>query len=143
MIELFQTTYASSDLANIAQKVLDQIQLAETKNTVVALSGELGAGKSTLVREILYRLGLNKNIPVLSPTFSYYQIYEINLKKVIHADFYRASKILAAEFTEVIDSADLCFIEWLENGHIELKPDFFLNLSYVDEDFRTLKCLRS
>ena len=54
---------------------------------VVALSGELGAGKTTLAREILRALGHVSEVP--SPTFTIVEIYDDLSVPVVHADFYR------------------------------------------------------
>ncbi|RPF72867.1 tRNA (adenosine(37)-N6)-threonylcarbamoyltransferase complex ATPase subunit type 1 TsaE [Aurantiacibacter spongiae] len=54
---------------------------------VVALSGGLGAGKTTLARAILHALGHEGEVP--SPTFTIVEIYENLRLPVVHADFYR------------------------------------------------------
>ncbi|WBY15565.1 tRNA (adenosine(37)-N6)-threonylcarbamoyltransferase complex ATPase subunit type 1 TsaE [Erythrobacteraceae bacterium WH01K] len=54
---------------------------------VVALSGGLGAGKTTLARAIIHALGHEGEVP--SPTFTILQEYESTVPPVVHADFYR------------------------------------------------------
>ena len=54
---------------------------------VVALSGDLGAGKTTLSRAILAALGHAGEVP--SPTFTIIETYERTALPIIHADFYR------------------------------------------------------
>ena len=54
---------------------------------VVALNGPLGAGKTTLARAILRKLGVSKEIP--SPTFTIIEIYDDICPSIVHADFYR------------------------------------------------------
>lgn len=54
---------------------------------VVALTGGLGAGKTTLARAILLSLGHEGEVP--SPTFTILQEYDTTIPPVVHADFYR------------------------------------------------------
>jgi tRNA threonylcarbamoyladenosine biosynthesis protein TsaE len=56
---------------------------------VIALSGELGTGKTTLARAILARLGHQGDVP--SPTFTILELYEAASMRIaaVHADFYR------------------------------------------------------
>lgn len=66
---------------------------------VVALSGELGAGKTTLARSILAALGHDGEVP--SPSFAIVEPYDSPLLRlrVVHADFYRLAD--ASELTEI------------------------------------------
>jgi tRNA threonylcarbamoyladenosine biosynthesis protein TsaE len=80
---------------------------------VVALSGELGAGKTTLARAILAQLGLQEDAP--SPTFTLVQTYDLVLP-VWHVDLYRlegAAQVLELGLDEAFETA-LCLIEWPE-----------------------------
>lgn len=62
---------------------------------VVALSGELGAGKTTLARAVLAALGHHGEVP--SPTFTIIESYEALEPPIIHADFYRLDHPREAE----------------------------------------------
>jgi tRNA threonylcarbamoyladenosine biosynthesis protein TsaE len=83
---------------------------------VVALSGELGAGKTALARGILRALGVTERVP--SPTFTLMQVYETDALPVFHFDLYRVEK--AADLNELgmedalIEGAAL--VEWPEKG---------------------------
>lgn len=83
---------------------------------VVALSGELGAGKTTLARAILAALGVEERVP--SPTFTLVQAYETPRLSVAHVDLYRLRK--PAEIAELglEDALDegAALIEWPERG---------------------------
>ncbi len=87
--------------------------------SVVALSGNLGAGKTTLVQMASKLLGVRRG--VLSPSFSILKIYPARagkIKKVCHIDFYRLAKkeaLLGAK--ECFDDNEaVCFVEWAERA---------------------------
>lgn len=61
---------------------------------VIALSGGLGAGKTTLAREIIAALGYKAEVP--SPTFTIVEVYDLD-PPIVHADFYRLDREQDAE----------------------------------------------
>jgi tRNA threonylcarbamoyladenosine biosynthesis protein TsaE len=75
---------------------------------VVLLEGELGAGKTTLVRGLLEALGWKE--PVRSPTFNLMQVYPVD-PPVLHADLYRVGGWQGIGIEEYLDT-HLCLIEW-------------------------------
>lgn len=75
---------------------------------VVALIGELGAGKTTFVRGVL--TGLGQAEPVRSPTFNLIQLYETQ-PPVLHCDLYRLQGERFDELADFLDS-HVCLIEW-------------------------------
>ncbi|HLX52610.1 MAG TPA: tRNA (adenosine(37)-N6)-threonylcarbamoyltransferase complex ATPase subunit type 1 TsaE [Aquella sp.] len=86
-------------------------------NFVIALSGDLGAGKTTLVREILHALGISGSIK--SPTFTYVEPYKLENIEVYHFDLYRISdpeEWFDLGFDEYFINPHLCFIEWAEKA---------------------------
>ncbi len=86
-------------------------KLAERK--VIALQGDLGAGKTTFVKTIVKQLGSID--AVTSPTFSIVQEYETPDGVIFHFDLYRMESIeevLALDFESYLDTARLTFVEW-------------------------------
>ena len=83
---------------------------------VVLISGEMGVGKTTLIKELLSLYGVTDN--VTSPTFSIINEYLIDNDEVIyHMDLYRIKDIAELEnigFFEYIKSKRTCLIEWGE-----------------------------
>jgi len=75
---------------------------------VVYLSGELGAGKTTLVRGMLAELGHQEG--VRSPTFSLIQLYE-TMPPVAHVDLYRVKSHAGLGLEDLLDT-HLLLIEW-------------------------------
>ena len=77
------------------------------------LQGELGAGKTTLVRGILNALGWNGSVK--SPTYTICEEYELNQFLVLHIDLYRIEnekELNSIGIFEYLESDKLCFIEW-------------------------------
>ena len=86
------------------------------KQNVVLISGEMGVGKTTLIKELLSLYGVTDNVS--SPTFSIINEYMIDNDEVIyHMDLYRVKNIAELEnigFFEYVKSRRTCFIEWGE-----------------------------
>ncbi|HRD52664.1 MAG TPA: tRNA (adenosine(37)-N6)-threonylcarbamoyltransferase complex ATPase subunit type 1 TsaE [Flavobacteriales bacterium] len=90
---------------------------------VFALHGELGAGKTTLIKGFCAALGVSDQAS--SPSFAIVNEYRAaNGEPVYHFDLYRlkdASELEGIGFTEYVDSGHYCFIEWPELAE-ELLP---------------------
>ncbi len=87
--------------------------LAVKQNPSILLTGELGAGKTTLVREWLKYVGSDDLAN--SPTFALHQIYEWNQIPIHHFDLYRikeATEIEELGFSEIWGQEGISFIEW-------------------------------
>jgi len=118
--------------------------LTEENNYPISihLSGDLGTGKTTLVKEVLNYLGIENFIN--SPTFTLIEPYEINDLKIFHIDLYRVEKITelsAIGLEEYLQEANsINFIEWPERGSGFLKdPDIAIWLYHQGETTRKCK----
>ena len=84
--------------------------------TVVALRGEMGAGKTTLIRAVAEAMGVEDQ--VTSPTFALVNQYEgAGGERLFHFDFYRIDDVREAYdlgYEEYFYSGDLCLVEWPE-----------------------------
>lgn len=107
---------------------------------VVALSGNLGAGKTTLARAILEALGLEEEAP--SPTFALVQPYDAPplALPVWHVDAYRLAAPSEARELGLEDAFEtaLCLIEWPEKLGAALPPDVLWVRLDGSGDARTL-----
>ncbi|MEG0788760.1 MAG: tRNA (adenosine(37)-N6)-threonylcarbamoyltransferase complex ATPase subunit type 1 TsaE [Alistipes sp.] len=101
-----------SELSEVAEAVIASLGT----RTVVALRGEMGAGKTTLIREIVAQLGATDL--VTSPTFAIVNQYLTTAgRNIYHFDFYRINRIEEAYdfgYEEYFYSGDLCLVEWPE-----------------------------
>jgi tRNA threonylcarbamoyl adenosine modification protein YjeE len=86
---------------------------------VVALHGELGAGKTTLVRAMCQALGVHDLSAVTSPTFALLHEYDTPIGVVAHADLYRLRNSAELEqlgWDELVARAVVTFVEWPERA---------------------------
>jgi tRNA threonylcarbamoyladenosine biosynthesis protein TsaE len=129
------------ELHNIAEDFLNTLPESET-GTVVALSGDLGAGKTAFSQEIGKALGVAETMQ--SPTFVIEKIYNIDykqFKKLIHIDAYRLEKdseLLHLGWREIIgEKENLILIEWPERVAGIIPEDAFkIQFEFIDESSR-------
>jgi tRNA threonylcarbamoyladenosine biosynthesis protein TsaE len=100
---------------------------------IVLFRGELGAGKTTLVRGILEGLGYSG--AVRSPTYNLIQTYSTSVE-VMHADLYRVASASGIGLEEYFET-HLCLVEWPErlNGLVDEETAWQIRI-IVDEDDR-------
>jgi len=107
--------------------------------SILALSGDLGAGKTTFVQGLALGLGIDQ--PITSPTFIYFNQYEGKLP-LFHFDLYRMKgpeDFLGLGFEEYFEMQGICAIEWPEKV-AELLPPRTIRISFVHggEDTRRI-----
>lgn len=96
-----------------------------TPGTVIALTGELGSGKTTFVQGLARGLGVRQDEPVASPTFVLIHEYHGRLP-LAHVDLYRLDSIREIEglgLEEYMEEPWVCVIEWAEKGEPLLPKD--------------------
>lgn len=105
------------------------------------LEGDLGAGKTTLVRGVLRALGYAGRVK--SPTYTLAEIYGLPAFDLYHFDLYRMHdprEWLDAGFRDVSDGRAVSLIEWPEKAAGWLpQPDVIVRLTIVD-DAREIEC---
>lgn len=109
----------------------EQLASQLTPGMLVFLIGDLGAGKTTLVRGILK--GLGHKGPVKSPTYNLVEPYTIKNLPVFHFDLYRlmgAEELEYMGMRDYLNKESICFVEWPEKGDGLLpKPDVVIKIN--------------
>ena len=124
------------DISNLAKTELLGEKIAEflisfNGLAIFYLNGELGTGKTTLVRAILKAMGWKGSVK--SPTFTILEEYYIADKDIFHSDLYRLEnqndfEMLGVDIDE--NSKGILFIEWPEKiSNFNFGEEFFLKLS--------------
>jgi tRNA threonylcarbamoyladenosine biosynthesis protein TsaE len=94
--------------------------------------GELGSGKTTLIRGLLRGLGIQARVK--SPTYTLVELYAISRLNLYHFDFYRfldEREFAEAGLAEYFHGEGICLVEWPERAGSALpEPDLELTLSY-------------
>lgn len=137
-----------SDINKVAKELLLKISKIKTdKARIIAMSGDLGAGKTTLTQEISKELGIKNS--VVSPTFVIMKIYKTNprdealkeVKRLVHIDAYRLEGYKELEkigWNNLYENKEnLVIIEWPENVKdcLDSKTQY-VYLKHVDEETR-------
>lgn len=103
---------------------------------VISLSGDLGAGKTTLAQSICAGYGVQE--PVTSPTYSLVHRYDAPKSVVIHIDIYRLdneSQLTNIGWDEIMSEHALVIVEWPERAGDRMPPDrLHIDLEYAPND---------
>ncbi len=108
---------------------------------IVALTGELGAGKTCLTKGIAIGLGVLESYPITSPTFTLINEYQGKLT-LYHFDLYRLKGLHEMEdlgYEEYLFGEGVCVIEWAEKiKDLFLDSMVSVSLKYLDENRREI-----
>lgn len=109
------------------------VNMAKSTNTqFIFLKGDIGSGKTTLVKEVAKIL--NEDQLVISPTFNKMFIY----KNMVHIDAYNLIGKTLDSFHDYFEDK-LVFIEWAENLNYKFPDAFQIEISFLDEEKRKYK----
>ena len=107
-----------------------------TPPLIIALSGDLGAGKTTLVQAICAGYGVTE--PVTSPTYALVHEYASSRSPVYHIDLYRLkdeSELTNIGWDDIIASPALVLVEWPERAGAALPADHVpIDLEHLPDD---------
>jgi tRNA threonylcarbamoyladenosine biosynthesis protein TsaE len=106
-----EVTFSLDQIQEVAQQIL-----AQNPNKILLFNGEMGAGKTTLIKQLCKSLGIED--ATSSPTFSLVNEYQTNDNQTVyHFDFYRLNhetEALDMGVDDYLYSGNWCFIEWSE-----------------------------
>ena len=107
----------------------------------ILFDGDLGSGKTTLIKSIGIKIGSKDNI--ISPTFPIVNIYQSNNEKIFHADLYRIDNIEDLNeigFFDIINEKTWVFVEWPKKiiEYLEY-PYSYIKIKVDDSKKRTIK----
>ena len=127
--------YTLEEIDRVAEQLIDSFT-----HSIIAISGQMGSGKTTLVQAIVSQLGSNETVS--SPTFGLVHEYNIANGKLIHMDLYRLEKESELEqlgFDDYISTSNLCLIEWPEIAAKHIQGGcHYLNIEWVNDHKRKL-----
>ena len=111
-------------------------------NAIVALTGDLGTGKTTLVKGIAKGLGINPR-QVSSPSFTLIKEYKKPNLRLFHCDLYRLEdkvEIAGLGIEDYFNQQGILVIEWAERARELLPGDYLqINIFHVSENKRKFK----
>ena len=133
--------YTLKEISEVAKEVI-----ANATSKILLFNGEMGVGKTTLIKEIVKQLGVTDTVS--SPTFSLVNEYQSTLgSKIYHFDFYRINKeeeAMDMGIEEYFYSKNWCLIEWpnkIENL-VPLKS-VSINITSAANNLRTLELINN
>ena len=115
--------------------------LINKRFSIIRIDGEIGSGKTTLIKSLCESLGVLQNVS--SPTFSIVNEYLINNEsKIFHFDFFRIKNPLEAldiGLEDYLESNHLCILEWgqIVNKYLPKEYDLF-SIKKINENTRKL-----
>ena len=137
--------FTRNEITEIAKKIL------EAKPKILALNGPLGAGKTTLTKEIAKALGIKDN--VISPTYVLETEYKIpdSSRLFIHIDCYRmesVSELINLGIEKRIAHGDLIIVEWADKfksqiQNLKSQEVLWIKLDYTDNENERLICFET
>jgi tRNA threonylcarbamoyl adenosine modification protein YjeE len=132
-------TFSSKETKELGRALAKKVRATSSAHprsaTVIAMRGDLGAGKTTLVQGFFNGLGIKKRAP--SPTFVIMRRYGLahkHFKNIFHVDAYRlkdAKALNALQFEDILnDPKNIVLIEWAERAK-ELLPKSAIWLDFA------------
>lgn len=130
-------THSSAETEALGARIAERLGPGD----VVLLSGDLGSGKTTLIRGACRALGVTE--PVTSPTFTIGQRYAGGRLPVSHLDLYRLESLEGEDpglLDDYLDPGGVAFVEWPAAGSGRLgRPALAVRLAHEDEERRRVE----
>ncbi len=124
-------------------KVSDLLLEWRNKSNIIAFYGAMGAGKTTLVKNLCQKLGVNDEVN--SPTFALVNEYQTEtFDSIFHFDFYRIKsleEVFDIGYEDYFYGGSLCLLEWPELID-PLMPEHFIKVEITHGDTDTNRKIR-
>ncbi len=121
----------------VAKKLANLVK----ENTVIALIGDLGTGKTTFVKTFAKELGVLETLK--SPTFNYYLEYKSGRLPLYHFDVYRltdAEEVYEIGYEDCLNCGGITLIEWADIIESELPKEYIeIKFNYYAEEEREIE----
>ena len=107
--------------------------------TVIAYSGDLGAGKTAFTRGIARGLGILE--PVTSPTYTIVNEYDTGRLPLFHFDMYRlhsSEDLWDIGWEDYLERGGICAVEWSENVEAALESPLWVRITKLEENTRSI-----
>ena len=131
MLELILSD--ESDTLKMGAAIMHAINKIKSDDVEIHLSGNLGVGKTTLVRGILQSTGWKG--PVTSPSYTLCEEYEFDNQLFLHVDLYRINEsedVAILDLDRKITKQKIIFIEWPENLLASRTSHLIIELIHLD-----------
>ena len=133
---IYKVKFTLDEIEDVAKSLINEINDVK----LVLFKGELGSGKTTLIKSILKNLGVKENIT--SPTFSIVNQYLISNGLINHFDLYRIKSLIELDvigFEEYLESEAVCFIEWPEIAMSKIVDKYVeIYIKFINEKTREI-----
>ena len=133
---MYKFKFTLDEIEDVAKSLINKINGVN----IILLKGELGTGKTTLIKSILKNLGIEENIT--SPTFSIVNQYSTSNLLINHFDLYRVKSIKELDvigFEEYLDNEGISFIEWPEIAMSKISYHYIeIYIKFIDEKSREI-----
>ena len=133
---MYKYKFTLDEIEDVAKSLINEINGVN----IILLKGELGTGKTTLIKSILKNLGIEENIT--SPTFSIVNQYSTSNLLINHFDLYRIKSLKELDvigFEEYLDNEGISFIEWPEIAMSKICYRYIeIYIKFIDEKSREI-----
>ena len=133
---IYRVKFTLDEIEEVAKSLINEINDVN----LILFKGELGSGKTTLIKSILKNLGVKENIT--SPTFSIVNQYLISNRLINHFDLYRIKSLTELDvigFEEYLESGAVCFIEWPEIAMSKIVDNYIeIYIKFINEKTREI-----
>ena len=133
---MYKYKFTLDEIEDVAKSLINKINGVN----IILLKGELGTGKTTLIKSILKNLGIEENIT--SPTFSIVNQYSTSNLLINHFDLYRVKSLKELDvigFEEYLDNEGISFIEWPEIAMSKISYGYIeIYIKFIDEKSREI-----